>query len=70
MMKQKLDEEAERKIMKEPHSMVIHRGKVGQFVRSLEQDIRVIMEPFTASKLRVGVFPSKLFFVFQLRILF
>ncbi|VDK73364.1 unnamed protein product [Litomosoides sigmodontis] len=54
MMKQKSNEEAERKIMKEPHSMVIHRGKVGQFVRSLEQDIRVIMEPFTASKLRVG----------------
>lgn len=54
IMKQKSSEEAERKLLKEPHSIVIHRGKVGQFVRSLEQDIRVIMEPFTASKLRVG----------------
>uniref|UniRef100_A0A0R3S062 Brix domain-containing protein n=1 Tax=Elaeophora elaphi TaxID=1147741 RepID=A0A0R3S062_9BILA len=53
MMKQKSSEEAERKLLKEPHSMIIHRGRVGRFVRSLEQDIRVIMEPFTASKLRV-----------------
>ncbi|KAM3721070.1 Suppressor of SWI4 [Dirofilaria immitis] len=53
MMKQKLNEEAERKLLREPHSIVIHRGKVGQFVRSLEQDLRIIMEPFTASKLKV-----------------
>ncbi|KAL3998435.1 Brix domain family protein [Acanthocheilonema viteae] len=53
MMKQKSNEEAERKMLKEPHSIIIHRGKVGQFVRSLEHDMRVIMEPFTASKLRV-----------------
>ncbi|CAG9538313.1 unnamed protein product [Cercopithifilaria johnstoni] len=53
MMKQKSNEEAERKMLKEPHSIVIHRGKVGQFVRTLEKDMRVIMEPFTASKLRV-----------------
>uniref|UniRef100_A0A915PHU6 Brix domain-containing protein n=1 Tax=Setaria digitata TaxID=48799 RepID=A0A915PHU6_9BILA len=53
MMKQKSNEEAERKLSREPHSIVIHRGKVGQFLRSLEQDIRVIMEPFTASKLKV-----------------
>ncbi|VDM21620.1 unnamed protein product [Wuchereria bancrofti] len=52
-MNRKSREEAERKLLKEPHSMVIHRGKVGQFVRSLEQDVRVIMEPFTASKLKV-----------------
>lgn len=60
MMKQKSNEEAERKMLKEPHSIIIHRGKVGQFIRSLEQDMRAIMEPFTASKLRVGLFPPKL----------
>ncbi|OZC12642.1 brix domain protein [Onchocerca flexuosa] len=53
MMKQKSSEETERKLLKEPHSIVIHRGKVGQFVRSLEHDMRAIMEPFTASKLKV-----------------
>ncbi|VIO96393.1 Uncharacterized protein BM_BM4965 [Brugia malayi] len=52
-MNRKSREETERKLLKEPHSMVIHRGKVGQFVRSLEQDVRIIMEPFTASKLKV-----------------
>ncbi|VDN05425.1 unnamed protein product [Thelazia callipaeda] len=52
-LKQKLNEESERKLSKQPHSMVIHRGNVGQFVRYLEQDIRAIMEPFTASKLKV-----------------
>lgn len=56
MIKQKSNEEAERKLLKEPHTIVIHRGKVGQFGRSLEQDIRAIMEPFTASKLRVRFF--------------
>ncbi|KAK6731104.1 hypothetical protein RB195_007522 [Necator americanus] len=36
---------------KQPHSFVIHRGKVGKYVRNLERDIRQIMDPFTAKHL-------------------
>ncbi|KAH7727712.1 brix domain-containing protein [Aphelenchoides avenae] len=41
------------KAAKEPHSFVIHTGKVGRYVRRLERDIRRVMEPNTASQLKV-----------------
>lgn len=56
MSKEKLAEEDERRLLKEPHSIVIHRGKVGQFVRCLERDMRSVVEPFTATKLKVNSF--------------
>lgn len=39
-------------LAKEPHSMVIHRGRVGRYLRKLEHDLRMVMEPYTASKLK------------------
>ncbi|XP_046554508.1 suppressor of SWI4 1 homolog [Haliotis rubra] len=36
-----------------PHSFVFHRGKVGVTVRMLIQNLRQVMEPYTASKLQV-----------------
>ena len=36
-----------------PHSFVMHRGDVGKAVLQLEMDIRHVMEPFTATKLKV-----------------
>ena len=36
-----------------PHSFIIHRGKVGRHVKDLVKDFRLIMEPYTASKLKV-----------------
>ena len=36
-----------------PHSFIIHRGKVGRCVKELMSDIRNIMEPYTASNLKV-----------------
>uniref|UniRef100_A0A915C0R9 Brix domain-containing protein n=3 Tax=Parascaris univalens TaxID=6257 RepID=A0A915C0R9_PARUN len=45
------DDEA-KKLAAQPHSFVIHRGKVGRYVRQLERDLRSVMEPFTASKLK------------------
>ena len=36
-----------------PHSFVMHRGDVGKSVLQLEMDIRHVMEPFTATKLKV-----------------
>ncbi|VDK41789.1 unnamed protein product, partial [Anisakis simplex] len=41
-----------KKLVAEPHSFVIHRGKVGRYIRRLELDLRSVMEPFTATKLR------------------
>lgn len=38
---------------KAPHSFVFHRGKVGICVLELIRDIRRLMEPFTASRLKV-----------------
>ena len=36
-----------------PHTFVFHRGQVGKRIRELEMDLRRVMEPFTASKLKV-----------------
>lgn len=40
-----------------PHSFVIHRGNVGSSVIELTQDFRKVMEPFTASSLKVSGSP-------------
>ncbi|CAL1527471.1 unnamed protein product [Lymnaea stagnalis] len=39
--------------LKAPHSFVFHRGHVGRTVKDLVFDVRKIMEPYTASNLRV-----------------
>jgi len=36
-----------------PHSFVVHRGKTGKFVKELASDFRQVMEPFTASNIKV-----------------
>ncbi|NXC51380.1 SSF1 protein, partial [Penelope pileata] len=36
-----------------PHSFVFHRGRVGRAVRQLSQDLRRVMEPYTARALKV-----------------
>ena len=38
---------------KAPHSFVFHRGDIDNDVKMLVHDIRNIMEPFTATKLKV-----------------
>ncbi|KAK3089492.1 hypothetical protein FSP39_004030 [Pinctada imbricata] len=38
---------------KSPHSFVFHRGLVGKNVKQLVNDLRHVMEPFTASHLQV-----------------
>ena len=38
-----------------PHTFVINRGAVGKNVSRLVRDMRRVMEPFTASQLKVGV---------------
>lgn len=37
-----------------PHSFVIHRGIIGGDVIELTKDFRKVMEPFTASSLKVS----------------
>lgn len=36
-----------------PHSFVVHRGKTGRFVQELAADFRQVMEPYTASNIKV-----------------
>lgn len=36
-----------------PHSFVVHHGKVGRYTKDLTMDFRKLMEPFTASKLKM-----------------
>lgn len=36
-----------------PHSFIIYRGKVGRYMKELMKDLRKVMEPFTASNLKV-----------------
>jgi len=36
-----------------PHSFVVHRGKTGKYVQELAKDFRQVMEPFTASNIKV-----------------
>ncbi len=38
---------------KAPHSFVIHRGKTGKYFQDLTTDVRKVMEPYTASNLKV-----------------
>ncbi|XP_039295442.1 protein Peter pan [Nilaparvata lugens] len=47
----KLEEPDE--LTRAPHSFVIHKGEVGQYVQDLTKDFRKLMEPFTASSLKV-----------------
>jgi len=36
-----------------PHSFVVHRGKTGKYVQELTKDFRQVMEPYTASNIKV-----------------
>lgn len=36
-----------------PHTFIIYRGKVGRYMKELMKDLRKVMEPFTASNLKV-----------------
>ena len=36
-----------------PHSFVVHRGKTGKFVQELANDFRQVMEPYTATNIKV-----------------
>lgn len=40
-------------LVKAPHSFVIHRGQCSKDLVDLTRDFRKIMEPFTASQLKV-----------------
>ena len=40
-------------LKKAPHTFVFHRGQVGKSIHELEMDLRRVMEPFTASRLKV-----------------
>jgi len=44
----------EEEVNKVPHSFVMHKGEVGKSVLQLEMDIRRVMEPYTATKLKVN----------------
>ncbi|CAC5381337.1 SSF1_2 [Mytilus coruscus] len=43
----------EEEFKKAPHSFVFHRGHVGKNIKQLITDMRHVMEPYTASKLKV-----------------
>lgn len=47
-------EVTEEDVNKVPHSFVMHKGEVGKSVLQLEMDIRHVMEPYTATKLKVN----------------
>lgn len=51
-------------LLRAPHSFVINRGLPELHVRELTKDFRRVMEPFTASSLKVQYF----FFKFYLHI--
>ncbi|PAV72848.1 hypothetical protein WR25_19018 isoform A [Diploscapter pachys] len=53
LRKKTADEHKEKELLKQPHSFVIHRGKVGKFIKSLETDLRRVLEPNTAKNLKV-----------------
>lgn len=48
------NKEEPEELKRAPHSFVIHRGSVGGFVVELTKDFRKVMEPFTASSLKVS----------------
>ena len=43
----------EEQLQKFPHTFVFQRGQVGTYVLELVKDVRQVMEPFTAKKLKV-----------------
>ncbi|XP_027204488.2 brix domain-containing protein peter pan [Dermatophagoides pteronyssinus] len=45
--------EEPKELVKAPHSFVIHRGSISKKLEQLLRNVRQIMEPFTASKLKV-----------------
>jgi ribosome biogenesis protein SSF1/2 len=47
-------EEEPEELKRAPHSSVIHRGSVGGFIIELTRDFRKVMDPFTASCLKVS----------------
>ena len=53
---------------KAPHSFVIHRGKTGKYVQDLTNDVRKVMEPYTATNLKVRKLMSFLILPFQHKI--
>ena len=52
--KQKKNWEEPDEIKRAPHSIVIYRGNVGKYIEELMKDFRRIMEPNTASSLKVS----------------
>ncbi|CAI4227582.1 unnamed protein product [Auanema sp. JU1783] len=44
----------EQELARQPHTIVIRRGKVGKYVRALERDLRNVMSPNTAMKLKIN----------------
>jgi len=40
-------------VSRAPHSFVVHRGKTGKFVQELCKDFRKVMEPFTATNIKI-----------------
>ncbi|CAD6184257.1 unnamed protein product [Caenorhabditis auriculariae] len=52
MKKEAEREIKERELARQPHCLVIHRGTVGKYVKSLELDLRTVMEPNTAKSLK------------------
>lgn len=40
-------------VVQAPHSFIIHRGLPGGHITELTKDFRKVMEPFTASHLKV-----------------
>ena len=51
--KASVPEAEETEVSKAPHSFVIHRGNVGRSVIDLTSDFRQVMEPYTASNIKV-----------------
>ena len=46
-------ENEEEDLSRAPHSFVVHRGKTGKFVQELANDFRRVMEPYTATNIKV-----------------
>lgn len=51
--KQRFNTEEPEELKNAPHSFVFHRGNVGENIIALTQDFRRVMQPFTASSLKV-----------------
>lgn len=46
-------EDSQKQLAKEPHAMVVHRDKIGKYLTRLEMELRKLMEPNSAMKLKV-----------------